>query len=95
MTKTKEITTKAGVKFVLKDSITYGDHLDLKDVYLESEGKSTKELSREADKKGIELVVVSIDGKTENIFEEFKKLNYSDIAEVNTEIKGILNPKKE
>lgn len=93
MTNTKEISTKGGIKFVLKDSITYGDHLELKDVYLGD--KTPVEMSREADKKGIELVVISIDGKTENIYEEFKKLPYSDVTEVQTEIKAVLNPKKE
>ena len=90
---TKEITTKLGTKFILNDAITYGDHLALKDVYLSDKDAIT--LSREADKKGFEFVVVSIDGKTENLYEEFKKLPYPDIAPVLAEIKTTLNPKKD
>lgn len=93
MTNTKEIVSKAGTKFVLKDSITYGDHLDIKEIYLLDQ--TPAELARQADKKGIELVLVSIDGKTENLYEEFKKLPYSDVSEIVVEIKNRLSPKKE
>lgn len=92
MTNTKEIISKAGTKFVLKDSITYGDHLDIKEVYLSE--KTPAEMARDADKKGIELVIVSIDGKTENIYEEFKKLPYGDVDEIIVEVKNRLSPKK-
>lgn len=93
MTNTKELVTKAGTKFILNDSITYGDHLALKDVYLSDKDAIT--LAREADKKGFEMVVVSIDGRTENLYEEFKKLPYQDVSPVLVEIKAVLNPKKD
>lgn len=88
---TKEITTKLGTKFVLKESITYGEHLDIKDVYLSQ--KDSIFISREADKKGFEFVVVSIDGLTTELYEKFKKLPYSDVEEILTMIKEAISPK--
>ena len=91
MTNTKEVVTKLGTKFVIKDSITYGEHLDLKDVYLTKKDDIT--MSREADKKGFEMVVVSIDGVTENLYEKFKTLPYTDVQEVLEEVKNSISPK--
>lgn len=88
---TKEIETKLGTKFILKDSITYGEHLELKDVYLSK--KDDISISREADKKGFEFVVVSINGETENLYEKFKQLPYSDVQEVVGAIKESISPK--
>ena len=88
---TKEIVTKAGTKFVLNESITYGQHREITNIYLTK--KDDIAISSEADKRGVEIVVVSIDGVTENIYDKFLSLPFADIQEVLKEIRDVINPK--
>lgn len=90
-TSTHDIETPAGNKFILNNFITYGQHRELTAVYLSE--KPAGELAAEADKKGMEMVIVSINGKTENIYEEFKKLPFTDVQQVIKTVKETLSPK--
>lgn len=90
-TPTKEFITDGGVKFVLNEYITYGQHRELTNIYLSK--KEDTEMSQEADKKSIEMVVFSINEKTENVYAEFLKLPFSDVQGVLKEVKKIVNPK--
>ena len=92
MSNTKEITTAGGKKIVIKTFITYGDHLKLVDIYGE-DTLSKNEKFRKADKTGAELVLVSIDGETEGLYEKYLALPLADATEVADALKEVLNPK--
>lgn len=91
----KEIVSKDGAyKMVLKESITYGDNERITSIYLDDK-LSKSEIKDKADKAGIESAVISINGTTENLYENFKKLPLLIAREFIIEIKKILDPKVE
>ena len=92
---TQEIVTKLGSKFVLRTGITYGQHRELLDVYLnEKEGTLKGETVGLADRKSFEFVVVSIDGETEGLYEKCKQMSYTDVRPVFLAIKEAISPKE-
>ena len=91
---TKEIITKGGVKIVYNTSITYGQHNEIKAIYLgKKENETDGDMILRADRRGIEIVVVSIDGDKENIYDRFSNLDYVDVKPVMEIVKDILDPK--
>lgn len=90
--KTVEIATKKGIKVVLKEAITYGENQEIMDVYRDDK-LTKKEAAQKADQLGIEKIIVSIDGKTEDIYNTFRNLPYPDALEIVEQMKGVLNPK--
>ena len=91
--KTREVTTKSkGIKAVIKEAITYGENQEIMDVYRDDK-LSRSEAARKANKLGVEKIIISIDGVTENIYEVFKELELPDALELTDEVKKILDPK--
>lgn len=88
----KEITTKNGYVVVLKGAITYGEHLQIVDVYGD-ETITAKDKFRAADKLGAELVIVSINGETEKLYDKYLSMDLEDATEITALIKEVLNPK--
>jgi hypothetical protein len=91
-TKTKEIVTVNGHTAVLKTSITYGENLQIVDIYLD-ETLTKAAANRAADKKGSELVIVSIDGQSDNIYAAFCALDVADARQIAKAVKEVLDPK--
>lgn len=92
-TKTHELKTVAGNVFVIKDSITYAQHRELTKVWLQK-NKEDSVLAEEADKMGMEFVIVSLNGSSEKIYETLSQLPFGDLAPVIEDVKSILNPKQ-
>lgn len=89
-----EIKTKTNnIPVVLKSAITYGDNQEIMDVYRD-EKLSKKESIQKADQLGIEKIIVSINGSTENIYQTFRNLPYPDALEIVEEMSKVLDPKK-
>lgn len=92
--KTTELATKTnGIKAVIKNAITYGQNQEIMDVYRD-DTLNKKEAARKADQLGVEMIIVSINGSTENIYETFRNLPYPDAIEIVEEMAKILDPKK-
>lgn len=92
MSTNTEFITKSGVKAVLRPFITYGQHRDIMSSYLDE--KQTKATTVEmADRKGVEAVLVSLNGNEKDIYEAFKALPLTDAQELTAEIKKVLDPK--
>lgn len=92
MSNTKELKTVGGRTIIIKDFITYGDNQEVLNCYRDDKLSKVEAISK-ADKLGVEKIVVSIDGLTENLYEVFKNLPLADAMEVVNEIKNILDPK--
>lgn len=90
---TKEIKTKNGVTAVLHTYITGYENDELIDIYLSEKSKS--EVNVLAAKKGTELVVVSINGKTDDVYNTFKLLPLPDVLEIKQHMEAVLSPKVE
>ncbi len=91
-TSTKEIVTPAGTKFVINETITYGQHRQLVEAYL-NKTDPDEVVSAKADRLGFGFVVVSIDGETEKLYEKFLDLSYPDVTGILEVIKEKLSPK--
>ncbi len=88
---TKEIKTDGGTVAVLKTYITGFENQELTQIYLSDKPKG--EIVKEVDKKGTELVLVSLDGKTENLYQELMNLPLTDVIVIKQELETVLNPK--
>ena len=91
---TKEFVTTGNVKVVMKTAITYGESQEITDVYRDDK-TSQKEQVHQADKLGVEKIVVSIDGVSENIYKVFSDLPLIEARQIGEQIKAILDPKVE
>lgn len=89
---TREFKTKGGTTAVLKSYITYGDNQKILDIYRDEELK-TADKHREADKLGVELVVVSLNGSEEKVYEAFCALPLIEAKELTELVKSVLDPK--
>lgn len=95
-TNEKEIKTVGGHAIVVKEFITYGESQNINDVYRQDQKTVTPgEMVKQADKLGIELVVLSIDGSKEKIVEAFHNLPLIDAKQIAAHIKEVLDPKGE
>jgi len=100
---TKEITTpKTETKVELKEWITGGDFENfqkelLKGVKVDASGKTFGEIDASIaitqNHKGIELVVVSVNGKIENVLSELLKLPKDDYQFVLSAVNDVTSPK--
>ncbi|KKM92198.1 hypothetical protein LCGC14_1220860 [marine sediment metagenome] len=95
---TKEITTTGGHKAVIKSFITARDMRVLKDMYLavaKFDGKGGEIFdvdvakANEIENKTLELIVVSLDEKTEGLIEELLDLPAADYNEIFDAVQGI------
>jgi hypothetical protein len=100
---TKEFLTQNGNKAVIKTYLTYGEWRDIQSVIIgnltmnvSEEGKSeiqgfNAQKAFEAQNKVVETLVVSIDGKSENILQEFLALRREDGEALLKELDKIQN----
>lgn len=88
----KEVTTKNGHKVVLKSFITYGEHRSLLAIYL-NEAEDKAAVADKADRRGVEIGLVSIDGETENLYEKLSGMNVTDAQEIMKELEAVVSPK--
>lgn len=91
-TQTKEVLSPKGVKFLLNETITYGQHLELVAIYLDKT-QTDSIVTAKADKAGFGFVVTSIDGATEGLYEKFLAMPYPETKPILEAIKAILDPK--
>jgi hypothetical protein len=101
---TRKFKTSGGVEFEIKTYLTFGESREIQKVYLDGvnvsvnvEGETkVPELNAGstmvAQNKALELIVVSINGKTENIFQTIMDLPKQDGDELLVEIDKIQNP---
>lgn len=90
---TQEIKLPSGAVLVLKKFITYGDKQDINRIYL-NDKLDASTIVDQADKKTIEVAVVSIDGDTTNIYKRFLDLPFLEVKDlVLPVIKEMTDPK--
>jgi hypothetical protein len=100
---TKTIKTSGDHEVVIYSSLTYGESRKISSVFLDGMNVSMEEgqakipemnagLSIQAQNKAIELLIVSIDGKKENLVEELEALPVADGQEIVKELDSIQNP---
>jgi len=99
--------TSNGHEVVLKDSITGGEYQDIKDILLQEtelqgvsgEMKMSGAVITKMTNKAIETVVVSVDGKSDNVLDAVRNLpieDYEEVVEaVNKATEGLGDKKKE
>lgn len=94
MSNTKEIKTANHV-FVVNEFITYGQHREITNLYIQAGEKdqSISLISNDIDKKGFELVIVSMDGTKENIYDRVSAMPFTEAQEIAEYVKSVLNPK--
>lgn len=100
---TKKITI-GKLEIELKTYLTFGESREISDIYLQNasvgvdmDGKTKisdikASISTEVQNKAIEIIVVSIDGKKENILDSILNLPDNDGKELMNEIDKIQNP---
>lgn len=88
----KFITKSKKVEVELKDNITYGDYQKIVEVYLD-DSKNAAEKFKVAKKMSIEMVLVSINAATENLYDVLMTLSREDGEEIYNAIKAISDPK--
>lgn len=94
---TKEITTSGGHKIVLNEYITGAENWAIRQVYIKGIRAGTEAESQtkfEAEKLALGIVVVSIDGKTNNVADEILRLPLNQYREVTDEVTPIVEGKK-
>lgn len=109
MQENKIITTPSGVKIELRSYITGGQMRALKNIFLDAfeitssgetvEGKGVKgSLINKMEDEAIKMIVISVDGQTENVLDRVLNLPAEDyevvVAEVNKISKGFSAEKK-
>lgn len=104
--KTIKITTSGGHEIVLKEEINAREFIELRDVWLNKAKITgsgvddvgfagiTGSMVKDHENKSIEIVVVSVDEKTENIFDEVMKLSATDYQEIVAEVQKITSGKE-
>jgi hypothetical protein len=94
---TREFTTSAGRAIVYNEYITGEEHRQIRAIYIRAIKKTSTDdalADFEADNKAIELCVVSMDGKTDDILNRVLRLPLSEFREVVGEVQSIVEPKK-
>ncbi len=98
----KSTTISTGKIVELKEYVTYGQHRKLVEFYannLKKDGdvnsKTEGDIMAAADKLGAEMVLVSIDGQTENLYEMILELPVLEGKEIMELVAEVLDPKKE
>jgi hypothetical protein len=102
MENTLEVATEGGHKIVLKSQISFGEKRSINDAFnvaaiYENGVKTDKSMQAQLNAstdKAIEIIVVSIDGKTTDIVSEFMKLPNRDGLAVIEKISEITDNKK-
>src|SRR3954463_9082291 len=95
---THELATTNGHTVVLRDYITGAENRQIKAIYINTRNiGDTADAAKvifDAEDKTLELVVVSVDGKTENVAAEVMALPVADQREVADEVTEIVEGKK-
>ena len=92
-----EITTERMHKVVLKPYVTGAEKQSIGDAYIDAKvepGIKPSESLKRSTKRAIEVCVISVDGKTTNIYDEVMALPHHDTAEVVEKINEITESKK-
>lgn len=90
---TREFKTSAGHTLVLNEYITGAENWQIREIYrATAEAKSDKDL--DAEKKALELIVVSLDGDTSNVPQRVLDIPLTNYREVVDEITPIVEGKK-
>lgn len=79
MRKTKMTTGEFGNKIELNEYLTYGEQQQIQKKLKEADNDGGNE---DFQKFCIELVVVSVDGEKENIYQKIKELPAQDVVEI-------------
>lgn len=90
-------TTTGGHVVVLKGFITGYEKRSIGDIYLEVReraGSKPADAYNAAADRGLEVAVISVDGKTERIAEEVNNLSHVDTAEIIARVNEITESKK-
>jgi len=103
---TTTLITEGGHKIVLKKSITGFEKQEITDEFLVAKDLTVKgkdgqmrptnsiEQVRAIIKKGIETVVISVDGATDDIYNRVYNLDHNDTAEIKIAVDEITSTKK-
>lgn len=91
---TREFKTSSGHTLVLNEYITGAENWLIRQVYINGAKKDDGEVSFEAERKAYEIVVVSIDNKTEGVADAVLALPLPEYKEVVAEITPITEGKK-
>lgn len=94
---TIEFKTTGGRVVVLREYITGEENWAIRQIYIRGMKAGAKDedtTSFDAEKKAFEIVVVSVDGHTENIADTVIKLPLSEYREVAEQVTPIIEAKK-
>lgn len=93
MRETFEITTPGGLKVKINKWLTGAEKRQISEIYMQpDEIKTRGQRVFEAEDKAIKLLVVEIDGSTENLVERLLALPATEIEAVTAELTPLLNP---
>lgn len=86
---TREIEIE-GIKVVMREYITGKENDDIVKCYQTK--KESNEMRDDAERKAAELVLVSLDGVTEKLYDYLMDLPLIKVSAIKQEMSGILNP---
>lgn len=90
-----EVTTAGGVKAVLNSYITGGEKRKIAEYYLNAiEGATNAQRVLGAEDLTLSIVMVSLNGSSEEILARLLALPSSDMEEITEKVKEIIEPKK-
>lgn len=88
------LKTQGGHEVILKNFINGYDKDAIDGAILDNMELPISARIAAAKKKAYELLIVSVDGKTENVFDEAQKLDHKDAAEIKAAIDSITEDSK-
>jgi len=92
---TRTFQTSEGRTLVLREYITGAENWQIRQIYIQGmKGGTDNESALQAERKAFELVVVSVDGATENIADAIMNLPLAEYQEVANEVTPIIEGKK-
>lgn len=91
---TREFKTSGGHTLVLNEYITGAENWAIRQIYINGQRKDEGATALQAERKAYEIVIVSVDGKNENIADAVLALPLAEYSEVVAEITPITEGKK-
>lgn len=93
---THELTTAGGHVVVLNDYITGTDNWQIKHIYMRAlkAGQDEADTALEVERKYFELVVLSLDGTSDDIAQRIMDLPLSDYREIAEAVTAVIETKK-
>lgn len=93
---TRELKTSGGHVLVLYDYITGAENWQIRQIYIHGlkTGDADSSTALEAEKKAFELVILSLDGTSENIADRILALPLTEYKQITDEVAPIVEGKK-